>query len=93
MKKLSLIFCCSLLFLACNNTTAPDATDTVAGDHTEMKADDNTDPNTKTDPVCGMAEGDIAYTDFSVNNGDTAWFCSPHCKEQFDKDPAKYAKQ
>lgn len=93
MKKISLIFCGSLLFLACNNNPAPDTA--AAGDHTEMKTDGNAapNPNAKTDPVCGMAEGDMAYTDFSVQGSDTTWFCSPHCKEQFDKDPAKYAKQ
>ena len=47
----------------------------------------------KTDPVCGMPEDGEAFTDFSVYQGDTSWFCSPHCKEQFDKDPAKYAKK
>jgi YHS domain-containing protein len=90
MKKISLIFCSSLLFLACNN-----ATQATKEQHTEMKAGEAAanNPHAKVDPVCDMVEGDMAYTDFSVQGSDTTWFCSPHCKEQFDKDPAQYAKK
>ena len=43
------------------------------------------------DPVCGMTidEKDAAGT--SVYEGKTYYFCSPNCKEKFDKDPAAYA--
>lgn len=41
------------------------------------------------DPVCDMDRNSL-WTEFSVNNSDTTWFCSPHCKETFDKDPSKY---
>lgn len=48
--------------------------------------------NKITDPVCGMQEEkDMQWTDYSLKGTDTVWFCSPHCKEQYDKDPAKYA--
>jgi len=44
------------------------------------------------DPICKMtvAESQAKYT--SVYNGTTFYFCSAACKQQFDKDPAKYAK-
>jgi Cu+-exporting ATPase len=29
----------------------------------------------------------------SEYNGETYYFCSPGCKRDFDKDPAKYAAQ
>ncbi len=47
--------------------------------------------NAVVDPVCNMPKGDD-WTEFSLNGSDTVWFCSPHCKESYDKDPAKYAK-
>lgn len=78
--------------MACSNNTTNDD----SANHMEMEAAssaDNQNPNAKTDPVCDMTEGDIAYTDYSVYQQDTVWFCSPHCKEQFDKEPAKYIKE
>ena len=42
------------------------------------------------DPVCGMEltyENAQARTEY---NGQTYYFCSLDCKEQFDKDPEKY---
>ncbi len=43
------------------------------------------------DPVCGMevdpaqAAGQVTY------RGRTYYFCSPACREQFDKDPHRFA--
>jgi len=89
MKKVLLVSGLSLFAMACgNNNTAEQA---GTHDHTDMQASTSNDPNAVVDPVCGMTEGDIAYTDFSVYQSDTVWFCSPHCKDEFDKDPAKYA--
>ncbi len=44
------------------------------------------------DPICKMnvAEKDAKYT--STNEGKTIYFCSAACKQQFDKNPQKYAK-
>lgn len=41
------------------------------------------------DPVCDMVKTD-EWTLTSETHGATYYFCSPHCKEQFDKDPHKY---
>ena len=46
--------------------------------------------NSIIDPVCKMEKGDN-WTEYSLNGADTVWFCSPHCKESYDKDPAKFA--
>ncbi len=43
------------------------------------------------DPICQM-ERDTAWTEYSVHNGDTTWFCSEHCKKTFDANPDKYTK-
>jgi len=44
------------------------------------------------DPICGMEvdEGPDAIT--SVYNGRTYYFCCQACKEQFDRDPARYVQ-
>ena len=93
MKKLSFVLGLSLLVMSCQNNNS--AGQKAADSNMKMEAAQTNEvkPNAKVDPVCGMPEGDIAYTDFSVAQNDTVWFCSPHCKEQFDKDPAKYAKK
>lgn len=41
------------------------------------------------DPVCGM-DMESGWTEFTASGTDTTWFCSPHCKETYDKDPGKY---
>ncbi|OJU76909.1 MAG: hypothetical protein BGO09_13000 [Bacteroidetes bacterium 47-18] len=41
------------------------------------------------DPVCKM-EKDASWTEYTETHGQIFYFCSPVCKEQFDKDPHKY---
>lgn len=89
MKKYSLIIMAAFSLAACNMNAN---TDKKTEAETEAVAQSDKGEKTlakKTDPVCGM-EKDNTWTEFSVNNSDTTWFCSPHCKESFDKDPAKY---
>lgn len=86
MKKLSLLLATVFFLTACSNTER-------TGDM------HNHDMNAKgsskiaegpIDPVCDMTKGDD-WTEFTVTGSDTTWFCSPHCKKAFEKDPAKYA--
>jgi YHS domain-containing protein len=44
-----------------------------------------------TDPVCGMAVDPAKAAHSSTYNGSNYYFCSPSCKSQFDKDPARFA--
>ena len=44
------------------------------------------------DPVCDMDVDPKTAKLKSVYQGKTYYFCSPGCKTDFDKDPAKYAK-
>ncbi len=44
-----------------------------------------------TDPVCGMAMEDKDAAGTSSYKGSTYYFCSPNCKEKFDRGPASYA--
>jgi len=46
--------------------------------------------NTK-DPVCGMAITAAAVGDTANYNGKVYGFCSKHCKDEFEKNPATYA--
>jgi YHS domain-containing protein len=42
------------------------------------------------DPVCGM---EVTYENAQARseyNGETYYFCSLDCKEQFDQDPERY---
>ena len=43
------------------------------------------------DPVCGMEVDEKTATNKSEYKGQTYYFCSPGCKNAFDKDPEKYA--
>jgi len=43
-----------------------------------------------TDPVCGMKVEATNSTLQSDYKGNTVYFCSAHCKEKFDRDPAAF---
>ncbi len=42
------------------------------------------------DPVCGMDVDEKTTKHKSDYQGTTYYFCSPGCKRDFDKEPAKY---
>lgn len=45
------------------------------------------------DPVCGM-EVDVETAKVrSEHMGNTFYFCSPMCKQEFDQDPMKYMEK
>ena len=46
-----------------------------------------------TDPVCGMQVDERQAAGTSEHQGETYYFCSPRCKQQFDQDPARYTGQ
>ncbi len=70
-------------------STEETTTEAVATETTEPT--EVADPNAKVDPVCDMVKDDT-WTEYSVNGTDTVWFCSSTCKEAYDANPAKYAK-
>lgn len=43
------------------------------------------------DPVCGMEIDPKTAYGKSEYQGQTYYFCSPGCKQAFDKEPEKYA--
>jgi Cu+-exporting ATPase len=45
------------------------------------------------DPVCGMEVTYDTAQARSEYNGQTYYFCSIDCKEQFDRNPEKYVRQ
>jgi Cu+-exporting ATPase len=55
------------------------------------QGDEMSDVTTATDPVCGMTVDSATAEYRSFHNGKAYCFCSAGCKENFDKDPAKFA--
>jgi YHS domain-containing protein len=90
MKKYSLYFIAAIAFASCNVkvSTNEDTKDTA----TEETTSTATAAAKIKDPVCGMEMEGEHWTEMTVTGTDTTWFCSPHCKEQYTKDPGKYMK-
>jgi Cu+-exporting ATPase len=58
------------------------------------REEDVMDTGTKSgtvDPVCGMRVEPDHAAGTSEYNGETVYFCSPGCKEAFDREPERYA--
>ena len=94
MKKVLIAAAVILGLAACNSGTETATKDDHASHDHDMKEMPAAAADAKgpLDPVCNMPKGDD-WTEYSVVGSDTTWFCSPHCKETFDADPAKYAKK
>lgn len=96
MKQIFLFSALALTFAACGNSnTSEEKAATAPAEQnamTEQSAETAKNPNAVVDPVCNM-EKQADWDQYTVLQGDTTWFCSPHCKETFDKDPAKFAKK
>ncbi len=45
------------------------------------------------DPVCHMSVDESKAAATSAYKGKTYYFCAKTCKERFDKEPEKYAKE
>ena len=45
------------------------------------------------DPVCGMTVDETSAACAHVHEGETCYFCSPHCRAKFETDPAGYLKR
>jgi YHS domain-containing protein len=45
------------------------------------------------DPVCGMQVNEQQAAGRSEYQGETYYFCSPGCKQQFDQNPERYTSQ
>lgn len=83
MKRYGLILIAALTWASCSQNSHNNDEH-----HTDQKhAESNIDA--PVDPVCKMIKDDT-WTEFTVSANDTTWFCSPHCKEMFDKNPEKY---
>lgn len=83
MKKLLLASGILLAFASCNSGT------TESADANQHNATPENATAKVLDPVCKMVKDDT-WTETSESHGQTFYFCSPVCKEQFDKDPHKY---
>ena len=43
------------------------------------------------DPVCGMNIEEASAAAKTVHEGTTYYFCSPGCRDKFEKNPQQYA--
>lgn len=86
MKKLIVLAAVAFSLAACNNA------DNNQAEHMNHDATNTEVANQEIDPVCNMVKTD-AWTLSSVVENDTIHFCSPVCKETFDKNPAAFLKK
>ena len=42
------------------------------------------------DPVCGMEVDELTAKDKTIEQGQTYFFCSKDCKDEFEADPEEY---
>ena len=49
--------------------------------------------NTQRDPVCNMEIDEHSAAGRSQYQGQTYYFCTESCKEEFDRNPEQYANQ
>ena len=49
-------------------------------------------PAQATDPVCGMTVDTATARHHLQHAGQTVWFCSQHCRQRFEADPARFAQ-
>ena len=92
MKQIFLFSALALTFAACGNSNNTEEKATAAATSPAATAEATAPANGPKDPVCGM-DKKADWDQHTVYGGDTTWFCSPHCKETIDKDPAKFAKK
>lgn len=87
MRKIfyAIIAVTALGLVACGSNT-----DNKAEGHNNHHATaETTNPNAILDPVCKMEKTD-QWVDSASSHGQMFYFCSPVCKEQFEKDPHKF---
>lgn len=89
MKKYSFFIAGLFLLSACNVSVKRADTETATEEPAATPAAQGPVAAKVTDPVCDMEKGSD-WTEYTVNGKDTTWFCSPHCKETYAKNPEKY---
>lgn len=88
MKRFASVIIAGIMLASCGN--APEGTTKI-----EMPAEESATstetaaPTGPMDPVCEMVK-DSTWTEYTVHNNDTVWFCSDVCKGVFAKNPEKY---
>jgi Cu+-exporting ATPase len=63
--------------------------ESVRGDHHHHHPDHH-EPGAATDPVCGMRVEPATAAGSSLHEGVAYYFCSPHCRAAFERDPSRF---
>ena len=61
--------------------------------HDQHRQHDGTHTATDHDPICGMQVNPDSAAGVAEYEGRRYFFCSTHCKERFEADPARYVGQ
>jgi YHS domain-containing protein len=86
---LRIAFPLALLAASCGNTAENQET---AHEHNAAAGPVTAEELKHMDPVCQMVN-DGTWTDYTVYNEDTVYFCSETCKDAFVANPGKYVQQ
>jgi xanthine dehydrogenase accessory factor len=65
----------------------------AAGSQAISSSTPSGDPAEATDPVCGMTVPATPAGRPLAHDGDTYYFCCAGCRQEFEKDPDRYAKK
>lgn len=90
MKRFATVIIATMMLASCGN--APEGETKIEMPQQEPAPTTETAaaPAGKIDPICEMVK-DSTWTEYTVYNNDTVWFCSDVCKGVFAKNPEKYA--
>ena len=89
MKQLTIIFFSAFCLTSCNNGAGEQREQGMMKEPAKHSGMANL---TAQDPVCEMPK-DTSWTDYTIYNKDTVWFCSEGCKKAFEARPAKFMKK
>jgi YHS domain-containing protein len=93
MKKAAFILASTFLLAACNASVSVNndgAADSSKGITVTTTTDSEPVAEGPKDPVCDMVK-DSTWTEYTIHENDTVWFCSGTCKQAFEGNKAKYA--
>lgn len=89
MKQLTLIIFSVFCLTSCSNGSGEQQGSVSTMKEPGEQAVTGSQP--QKDPVCDMPRGKT-WTDHTIYNLDTVWFCSEGCKMAFEARPNKYIK-
>lgn len=91
MRQLTLIFIACFFVTSCGNQNTEQKAPAAKESNSLPSQTTTANGQLQADPVCEMPR-DSSWTDYTIYNNDTLWFCSEGCKKAFMARPDKYIK-